>query len=80
MVSTIKDQTAIVGIGQTEFSKKLQGSEVELASEAILNALDDAGINISEVDGLVSYTQEATSEVVLSRNIGFGDISYFVKI
>jgi acetyl-CoA acetyltransferase len=77
---SIKDKTAIVGIGQTEFSKKLEGSEVELASEAILNALDDAGITLSEVDGLASYTQEATSEVVLSRNIGFGDITYFGQV
>ncbi len=76
----IKDKTAIVGIGQTEFSKGLAGDEVELASEAILNALDDAGIDISEVDGLASYTQEATSEVVLSQNIGFGDISYFGQV
>jgi len=77
---SIKDKTAIVGIGQTEFSKKLEGSEVELASEAIMNALDDAGIDISEVDGLTSYTQEATSEVVLSRNLGFGDITYFGQV
>jgi len=77
---SIKDKTAIVGIGQTEFSKKLEGSEVELASEAILNALDDAGIKLSEVDGLASYTQEATSEVVLSRNMGFGDITYFGQV
>jgi acetyl-CoA acetyltransferase len=76
----LKDRTAIVGIGQTEFSKGLEASEVELASEAILNALDDAGIDISEVDGLASYTQEATSEVVLSRNIGFGDITYFSQV
>jgi acetyl-CoA acetyltransferase len=76
----LKDKTAIVGIGQTEFSKQLDGSEVELASEAILNALDDAGIALSEVDGLASYTQEATSEVVLSQNIGFGDITYFGQV
>ena len=77
---SIKDKSAIVGIGQTVFSKKAEGSEVELAGEAILNALDDAGIDRAEVDGLFSYTQEATSDVVLSRNIGLGDITCFSQV
>lgn len=76
----MKDKSAIVGIGQTAFSKKAEGSEVELASEAILDALDDAGINRSEVDGLFSYSQEATSDVVLSRNLGLGDITCFSQV
>ena len=31
---SIRDKSAIVGIGQTAFSKKAEGSEVELAGEA----------------------------------------------
>ncbi len=77
---SIKDKTAIVGIGQTEFGKQLLASELELACEAILNALDDAGIAPAEVDGLASYTQEATQEIEIARNIGFGDITYFGQV
>ncbi|MFT4519851.1 MAG: acetyl-CoA acetyltransferase [Halioglobus sp.] len=76
----IKDKTAIVGIGQTEFSKKLEASELELACTAVLNALDDAGIALSEVDGLASYTQESNSEVEMARNLGLGDITYFGQV
>ena len=52
----LKDATAIVGIGQTDFAKQLPESEKTLACRAILAALDDAGIDPSEVDGFASYT------------------------
>ena len=41
----LKDATAIVGIGQTPFAKRLPESEKTLACRAILAALDDAGID-----------------------------------
>ncbi|MDX1735447.1 MAG: lipid-transfer protein [Halioglobus sp.] len=76
----LKDTTAIAGIGQTAFGKKLEASELELACEAVLNALDDAGIDRAEVDGLASYTQESNSEVQLARNLGLGDITWFGQV
>ena len=48
----MRDQTAIVGIGTTEFAKQIDRSERRLALEAIQGALADAGIEPSEVDGL----------------------------
>ena len=76
----IKDRTAIVGIGQTPFAKSLPGSETLLALQAIVAALDDAGIDPSEVDGLGSYTMETTDEVEIARNLGAGDITFFSKV
>ena len=76
----MKDATAIVGIGQTRFAKKLEPTEKELACQAILAALDDAGIAPSEVDGLSSYTMETTTEVDIANNIGAGDITYFGQV
>ena len=52
---SIKDRTAIVGIGQTTFAKTLPHSELWMACTAIKGALDDAGIDPAEVDGLSSY-------------------------
>ena len=43
MDSTLRDATAIVGIGQTEFSKAAGRSETQLAAEAILAALGRRG-------------------------------------
>lgn len=76
----IKDRTAIAGIGQTEFAKHLPQSEGELAALAITAALADAGIDPSEVDGLVSFTMETTDEVEIAKNVGTGDITYFGQV
>ena len=76
----IRDRTAIVGIGQTEWGKGLEDSETVLALRAIKAALDDAGISPGEVDGLSSYTLETTDEVDIARNLGLGDITWFSQV
>src|SRR5207237_8385121 len=76
----IKDRTAIVGIGQTRFAKRLEPSEKALACEAIVAALDDAGIDPAEVDALSSYTMENTDQVEIEKTIGAGDITFFSEI
>ncbi|TDU04665.1 acetyl-CoA acetyltransferase [Streptomyces sp. 846.5] len=75
----LKDRTAIVGIGQTRFAKSLDEPEKTLACRAVLAALDDAGIDPSEVDALASYTMEETDEVELAKSIGAGDITFFSR-
>jgi acetyl-CoA acetyltransferase len=77
---TIKDATAIVGIGQTEWGKGLEDAELVLALRAIKAALDDAGIEPGEVDGLSSYTLETSDEVDIARNLGLGDITWFSQV
>ena len=76
----IRDQTAIVGVGQTEFAKALDDSEKVLALRAIKAALDDAQIDPIEVDGLASYTLETTEEVEIARNLGFGAVTFFSQV
>jgi acetyl-CoA acetyltransferase len=77
---SIKDATAIVGIGQTEWGKGLEDSELVLALRAIKAALDDAGIAPGEVDGLSSYTLETSDEVDIARNLGLGDVTWFSQV
>jgi acetyl-CoA acetyltransferase len=71
--AVLKDAAVIAGIAQTPFAKRLEPSEKELACQAILAALDDAGIDPGEVDGLASYTMETTDEAEIARNLGLGD-------
>jgi acetyl-CoA acetyltransferase len=78
--SPLQDAAAIVGIGQTEFAKQINRSESQLAAEAVVAALDDAGIAPGEVDGLSSYTLETTDEVTLAKAIGAGDVTYFSQV
>jgi acetyl-CoA acetyltransferase len=76
----LKDAAAIVGIGETAFAKQLEGSEKRLAAQAILAALDEAGIHPSEVDGFASYTLETTDEVDIAKNVGAGDVTFFSQV
>ncbi|GHF58040.1 lipid-transfer protein [Streptomyces mashuensis] len=80
MTATLKDTTAIVGIGQTPFARRLPEPEKTLACRAVLAALDDAGIPPSEVDGFASYTMEETDEVELAKAIGAGDATFFSRV
>jgi acetyl-CoA acetyltransferase len=77
---SLQDRTAIVGVAQTRFAKKLEKSEEELAAEAILAALDDAGLKASDVDAVSSYTMENLEEVSLAKDLGFGDLAFFSQI
>ncbi len=76
----MRDRTAVVGIGTTEFAKELPSTERRLALEAIAAALDDAGIRPDEVDGMSCYSMESTEEIDIARNLGFGDVTYFGKV
>ena len=62
--------TAIVGIGATEFSKNSGRSELQLAIEACTAACEDAGLPTSRVDGLVTYTMETNPENEIMRGLG----------
>ena len=76
----LRDRTAIAGIAQTAFSKHLEPSEKALACQVVLAALDDAGIDASEVDGMSSYTMETTDAVDVAKSIGAGDLTFFSQV
>ncbi len=75
----INDKAAIVGIGETPFGKGFSESEEHLACRAIKMALDDAGIDASEVDALCSYTLQDAQEDEIARNLGFNDLTFFAR-
>lgn len=78
--NVFQDRAAIVGIGQTRFGKGFTESEEELGGQAIMAALNDAGIDPAEVDGLCSYTMQTTGEDDIARDLGFGDIRFFSRL
>ncbi|WP_156839536.1 lipid-transfer protein [Novosphingobium aquimarinum] len=80
MTGTLANKAAIVGIGATEFSKESGRSELRLAVEAITAALEDAGIDRSEVDGLCTYTMDNNPEIEVFRNIGGKQLKFFSRI
>ena len=70
---------AIAGIGATEFSKDSGRSELRLAAEAVLDALDDAGLSPSDVDGLTTFTMDSNNETAVARATGIGDLRFFAQ-
>ena len=72
--------TAVAGIGATEFSKASGRSEMQLACEATILALEDAGIEPSEVDGMVTFTADTNPEIEIARLTGIGELTFFSRI
>jgi acetyl-CoA acetyltransferase len=75
-----RDKAAIVGLGTTEFSKNSGRSEMQLAVEAVVSALADAGIDAAEVDGLSTFTMDNNAEIEVFRNIGGKNLKFFSRI
>ncbi|SET30397.1 Acetyl-CoA acetyltransferase [Nonomuraea wenchangensis] len=76
----LSGRAAVAGIGATEFSKESGRSELRLAAEAVLAALDDAGLSPADVDGLVTFSQDANQEIAVAREVGVGDLTYFSRV
>src|SRR6476646_3362942 len=73
-------KAAIAGIGQTEFSKESGRSELRLACEAVKAAIDDAGLQPIDVDGMVTFTMDSSDEIDIARNVGIGDLTFFTRV
>ncbi|GGS73872.1 lipid-transfer protein [Nonomuraea spiralis] len=76
----LSGRAAVAGIGATEFSKDSGRSELRLAAEAVLAALDDAGVPPADVDGMVTYTQDSNQEIAVARETGIGDLTFFSRV
>ncbi|HZP31334.1 MAG TPA: thiolase [Acidimicrobiia bacterium] len=66
---TIRDTAAIVGVGATPYYKRGQSfpqTELGMAGKAILAALDDAGLEISDLDGFAIYSSSCDPAEVAS--------------
>ncbi len=49
----LKDKAAVCGVGHSPYGRRLNRSTIDLAGEAIRNALDDAGLGRDDLDGLI---------------------------
>ncbi len=77
---TLSGRAAVVGIGATEFSKASGRTELQLAAECVLDALRDAGLAPADVDGLVTFTQDANAEIAVARETGIGELRFFSRV
>jgi len=78
--TTLRDEAAIVGIGQSKFSKNSGVSELQLACEAVAAAIEDSGLDPSEVDGLTTFTLDTNDEIDVARAVGIGDMTFYSRV
>src|SRR2546427_7773911 len=65
----IQDRVAIVGIGHLPFAKDIGRPIADTAVEAIQLALDDAGLQAEDVDGMCMLEMETTHDVSIARRL-----------
>src|SRR5262245_53044176 len=76
----IQDKVAVVGIGHLPFSKDIGRPISDTAIEAIQRALDDAGLQAEDVDGMSMFEMEHTHEVTIARGLGVKNLQWWDKI
>ncbi|MFW6237426.1 MAG: hypothetical protein ACOC3F_03495 [Desulfosudaceae bacterium] len=55
MMSPLKDKYAIVGVGYTHQGRVPDRTSLSFHLEAAVNAIQDAGLDKADVDGLICY-------------------------
>ncbi len=74
-----RGQVAVAGIGCTEFSKDSGVGVFTLASRAVKAAVADAGLELSDVDGLCTYgVNDSIAPNILAQALGIESLSFYV--
>jgi len=55
MTEILERRAAITGVGQSAIGRRLERSNLDLTLEAVLAAIDDAGLARSDIDGLATF-------------------------
>ncbi|HVW43644.1 MAG TPA: hypothetical protein VHC18_20070 [Amycolatopsis sp.] len=76
MAGSLSGQTAIVGIGESKYYKRGGSPDAEftLALKAILAAVDDAGLNVTDIDGFTSFYYDRNHASRLASALGLPDL------
>ncbi len=80
MTNELRGQTAIVGVGETDYSKASRRTELMLSLQAIQAALDDAGLKPSDVNGLMKWSVDTSLEADVAANLGIKELSFSGEI
>ena len=76
--ATMRGKTAIVGIGETTYYKRGQSphSEFKLVLDAIQLAAEDAGIDVRDIDGFASFSDDRNDPPRLMTALGIKDLTF----
>ncbi|MGF0313428.1 thiolase C-terminal domain-containing protein [Rhodococcus sp. IEGM1428] len=78
MIHPFRDRTAIAGVGSTPYSKNSGVGTLTLALRAITAAVADAGLSVSDVDGLACHRiGDSVPLSVVGQSLGLRDLNYY---
>ena len=67
----LRDKYAIIGVGETTYTRGSGMTTRALGTWAVKNAMDDAGIPAAEIDGMMSYAgNDSTASPMLAGDLG----------
>jgi acetyl-CoA acetyltransferase len=72
-------RAVIVGIGHTEFSQESGRSTLQLAAEASLAAIRDAGLGPADIDGTVTFSMDANDDLAIIRALGVPELRWAAR-
>ncbi len=75
-MESYKDKTAIVGIGVVPFSIDIGRTEWYTACQAIKLAVDDAGLNMKEIDCLLKNVDDGPDQMYIQKGLGMDNLTY----
>jgi len=77
-METISRKTAIVGVGETTYYKHgaAPDAEFKLGLMAILKAVEDAGLDIKDIDGFASYSNDRNEPARIATALGLPDLKF----
>ncbi len=80
MGTTFKDRTAIAGIGWTEDSRASGKSTLHLADEACKKAIEDSGLRVRDIDGVVTFNvNDSVSPQWVAASLGLPELRYHLE-
>ena len=69
----------VVGVGETRYAKWggiTDASEYQLATQAVLAAIADAGMTPDDVDGLASFAEDRNEATFMAADLGLPELRY----
>ena len=76
---TLRDKYCIAGIGETAYTKTSGRTVLDLASEACLMAVNDAGVALEDIDGIVSFNfNDSVPATAVATGLGIPAAQYAV--
>lgn len=74
-VDTIRDKAALVGVGHTKCAKDLGRSALAFTIDTCLEAIEDAGLEIGDIDGIASTGTVQSLDVM--QGLGLDGVDFY---